>query len=178
MFTSVALLVAIPMLIEPRVHAQQDILKLDVVKGYLDKMALQYVPHPKNADAVVVPNSDNEHAERVDMYVEVRSDRSLVLTAYPRSAGRYFNLARALDREKLLLQLVEANHRSFATVFADPQGDIGMRFTFTTENGVGFEAFRAAAKELLRIADQYTPRLEEHMKKEAPATKPGSKTGQ
>jgi putative sensory transduction regulator len=171
-------LLAAPLLVGPRVGAQQDGLKLDVVKGYLDKMGLQYVPHPKNADVVVVPSSENENAERVDMYVEVRSDRSLVLTAYPRLGGRYFNLSRALDREKLLLQLVEANHRSFATFFADPQGDIGMRFTFTTEDGVGFEAFRAAAKELLRIADQYTPRLEERMKKEAPAPKPGSKTGQ
>ena len=160
------------------VGAQQDGIKLDVIKGYLDKMGLQYVPHPKNSDAIVVPSSDNEHADRVDMYVEVRSDRSLVLTAYPKLGGRYFNLSRALDREKLLLQLVEANHRSFATFFADPQGDIGMRFTFTTENGVGFEAFQAAAKELLRIADQYTPRLEERMKKEAPPAKPGTKTGQ
>jgi hypothetical protein len=62
--------------------------------------------------------------------------------------------------------LLEANHRSFATFFVDGQGDIGARFTFTTEAGVGYESFRAAATELLRIADEYTPILEEYMRKE------------
>jgi hypothetical protein len=61
--------------------------------------------------------------------------------------------------------LLEANHRAFATFFIDGQGDIGARFTFTTENGVGYESFRVAAMELLRISDEYTPILEEHMRK-------------
>lgn len=147
-------------------YAQQPGITTQTLRGYLDKMGLQYVPHPKTPDTLVVPRTKNEHAERLDLYVEVRQDRSLVLSAYSKSRGRYFNLARASDREKLQQKLLEANHRSFSTFFVDAQGDIGVRFTFTTENGLGFESFKVAVIEVLRIADQYTPILEEFMRKE------------
>jgi len=146
--------------------AQQQAITVDTLRGYLDKMGLRYVPHPKNADAVVVPRSENRNAERLDLYVELRRDKSLVLTVYPKLKGRYFNLARATDREKLLQRLLEANHRAFAAFFADAQGDIGARFTFTTENGVTYDAFRVGVTELLRIADEFTPTLDEYMKKD------------
>jgi hypothetical protein len=146
--------------------AQQQSIDLETLRGYLEKMGLRYVAHPKNADALVVPRDQNRNAERLDLYVELRRDRSLVLTAYPRLGGRYFNLDRAMDREKLLQRLLEANHRGFATFFVDPQGDIGARFTFTTENGIAYEPFRVGVTELLRIADDYTPKLDEYMRKE------------
>ncbi|MFY9609365.1 MAG: YbjN domain-containing protein [Blastocatellia bacterium] len=147
-------------------QAQQPGITTATLRGYLDKMGLQYVSHPKTADTLVVPRTRNEHAERLDLYVEVRRDRSLVLTAYAKNRGRYFNLARANDREKLQQKLLEANFRSFSAFFVDAQGDIGVRFTFTTENGVGFESFKVAVTEVLRIADQYTPILDEFMRKE------------
>ena len=147
-------------------HAQQPGITTQTVRGYLEKMGLSYVPHPKTANTLVVPRTKNEHAERLDLYVEVRKDRSLVLTAYAKNRGRYFNLARANDREKLQQKLLEANFRSFSAFFVDGQGDIGVRFTFTTEDGVGFESFKVAVIEVLRIADQYTPILDEHMRKE------------
>ena len=146
--------------------AQQRGITPQSLRGYLDKMSMQYVPHPKSADTLVVPRSENQHADRVDLYVEIRQDQSLVLTAYPKSKGRYFSLARAADREKMFQRLLEANHRAFSTFFVDGQGDIGVRFTFTTENGVGFESFRAAVMEVFRIADDYTPVLEEYMRKD------------
>jgi hypothetical protein len=136
------------------------------LRGYLDKMNLKHVPHPANPDAMVVPRSDNKYAERVDLYVEVGKENTVVLSAYAKSKGRFFNLARAADKEKLLQRLLETNHRAFPTFFIDDQGDIGARFTFTTENGVGFESFRAAVIELMRIADEYTPVVEEFMRKE------------
>lgn len=153
---------------------QQQAITTQTLRGYLDKMGLRYVPHPKNADALVVPRSENKNAERLDLYVEIRKEQSLVLTAYPKLRGRYFNLARATDREKILQRLLEANHRAFATFFVDGQGDIGARFTFTTEAGVGYDSFRVAVTELLRIADQYTPTLDEYMRKEpeSPAKQP------
>ena len=146
-------------------HAQQRI-TTPTLRGYLDKMGLQYVAHPKTADTLVVPRTKNEHAERLDLYVEIRKDQSLVLSAYAKNKGRYFNLARVNEREKLLQKLLEANQRSFSTFFVDTQGDIGVRFTFTTENGVAFESFKVAVTEVLRIADQYTPILDEFMRKE------------
>ena len=146
--------------------AQPQSITTQTLRGYLEKMGLRYVPHPKNADALVVPRSENKHAERLDLYVEIQKEQSLVLTAYPKFRGRYFNVDRASDREKLLQRLLEANYRSFATFFVDAQGDIGARFTFTTENGVGYDSFRVAVTELLRIVDQYTPILDEYMRKE------------
>ena len=154
--------------------AQQQALTVQTLRSYLDKMGLRYVPHPKNSDALVVPRSENKHAERLDLYVELRKEQSLVLTVYPKSRGRYFTLERATDREKLLQRLLEANYRSFAAFFVDTQGDIGARFTFTTEGGVSYDSFRVAVTELLRIADDYTPTLDEYMRKEEKAgeTKP------
>jgi hypothetical protein len=146
--------------------SQQVGVTTETLRGYLEKMGLRHVPHPKNPNTLVVPRSQNQHAERLDLYVEIRPDHSLVLTAYPKLRGRYFNLGRSVDREKLLQRLLETNHRAFATFFVDGQGDIGARFTFTTENGVGYDSFRVAATELMRIADEYTPMLEEHMRKE------------
>jgi hypothetical protein len=144
---------------------EQKGISIPVLRGYLDKMGLKYVPHPKSGNALVVTRSDNEHADRVDLYLEIRDDQTLVLMAYGKQQNGYFNLSRAADREKTLQRLLEANHRAFATFFVDNQGDIGARFTFTTENGVGFESFRVAAMELLRISDEYTPILEQHMRK-------------
>jgi hypothetical protein len=148
------------------VRVEQRGITTPALKAYLEKMGLQYVVHPKNANTLVVPRAENDHADRLDLYVEIRQDQSLVLTAYAKSHGRYFNLSRSTSREKMLQRLLEANHRAFSTFFADEQGDIGARFTFTTENGVGFESFRVAVIELLRIADNYTPILEEYMRKE------------
>lgn len=146
--------------------AQKQEITTATLRGYLENMGLRYVPHPKNPDALVAPRSENKNAERLDLYVELRKDQSLVLTVYPRLKGRYFTLARTTDREKLFQRLLEANHRAFATFFVDAQGDVGVRFTFTTESGVSYDSFRVAAVELLRIADEYTPVLDEFMVKE------------
>jgi hypothetical protein len=146
--------------------AQQQGITTATLKEYLDRMGLRYVPHPKNTDALVVPRSENKNAERLDLYVEARKDQSLVLTVYPKLKGRYFTLARTTDREKMLQRLLEANHRSFATFFIDPQGDIGARFTLTTEAGVAYDTFRVSVTELLRIADEYTPILDGYMVKD------------
>ncbi|HEY3137630.1 MAG TPA: YbjN domain-containing protein [Blastocatellia bacterium] len=154
--------------------AQQQAITNQTLRGYLDKMGLRYVPHPKNSAALVVPRSENKHAERLDLYVEIRKEQSLVLTVYPRLRGRYFTMDRATDREKLLQKLLETNHRSFAAFFVDGQGDIGARFTFTTEDGVAYESFRVAVTELLRIADDFTPTLDEFMKKETTTGNTGS----
>lgn len=145
---------------------QQKAFNTQTVKGYLDKMQMQYVPHPRSADTLVVPVSDNTNADRIDVYVESRTDQTLVLTAYPKFKGHYFNLSRATDREKLFQRLLETNQRAFATFFIDNQGDIGARFTFTTEDGVGFESFHNAMNELLRITDEYVPTLDSFMRKE------------
>ncbi len=141
-------------------------LSMDVLRGYLNRMYAQYVPHPKSDKVFVVTRVTNEHAGRIDLYVEMRDDKSLVLTAYAKEKDHYFNVARALDREKLFQRLLQANYRAFSTFFVDDQGDIGVRFTFTTEDGVGYEPFRVAATQVMRIADEYSPILGQYMSKE------------
>jgi hypothetical protein len=139
---------------------------LKLIREYLDKMQLKYVAHPKSRETLVVPITENANAERVDLYIEVRDDKTLVLSGYPKLRGKYFNVARAIDRQKLLQKLLETNFRSFATFFVDEQGDIGVRFTFTTEDGLGYDSFSVTVSEVSRIADDYTKVLDELIKKE------------
>lgn len=158
----------------PRASAQEAV-TLKQLQGYLDKMALKYVVHPKNDNALVVTTSDNEAAERLDLYIEIRKDQTVVLTAYAKAKGRYFNLARVAEKEKLFQRLLEENYAGFTTFYIDKQGDIGVRFTFTTEDGLGYEAFNSAVNEVLRIADQFTPKMDEYMVKPAPAVTPDAR---
>ena len=155
-------------------YAQEPV-TLKHLQGYLDKMALKYVIHPQNDNALVVTTSENEAAERLDLYIEIRKDQTVVLTVYAKSKGRYFNLSRVAEKEKLLQRLLEENYAGFATFYIDKQGDIGARFTFTTEDGLGYESFNAAVNEVLRIADQFTPKMDEYMQKPVPAPVPGNK---
>jgi hypothetical protein len=155
-------------------HAQEAV-TIKQLQGYLDKMALKYVVHPKNDNALVVTTSENEAAERLDLYIEIRKDQTLVLTVYAKAKGRYFNLSRVAEKEKLFQRLLEENYAGFTTFFIDKQGDIGVRFTFTTEDGLGYESFSAGVNEVLRIADQFTPKMDEYMQKPAPAVAPDAK---
>jgi hypothetical protein len=156
-------------------YAQEPV-TLKQLQGFLDKMALKYVVHPQNDNALVVTTSENEVAERLDLYIEIRKDQTVVLTVYAKSKGRYFNLSRVAEKEKLFQRLLEENYAGFTTFYIDKQGDIGVRFTFTTENGVGYESFSAAINEVLRIADQFTPKIDEYMQKPLPVTAPDSKS--
>jgi hypothetical protein len=156
-------------------YAQEPV-TLKQLQGFLDKMALKYVVHPQNDNALVVTTSENEAAERLDLYIEIRKDQTVVLTVYAKSKGRYFNLSRVAEKEKLFQRLLEENYAGFTTFYIDKQGDIGVRFTFTTENGVAYESFSAAINEVLRIADQFTPKIDEYMQKPLPTTAPDSKS--
>jgi hypothetical protein len=145
---------------------QQRAVDIKLVREYLDKMQLKYVPHPKSPDAVFVPITENSVAERVDLYIEARPEHTLVLTAYPKLKGKYLNISRAAAKEKLFQKLLEINFRSFASFFVDEQGDIGVRFTFTTEDGLGYDSFSVTVSEVARIADEYTKTLDDFMRKE------------
>ncbi|MFL6212768.1 MAG: YbjN domain-containing protein [Blastocatellia bacterium] len=164
--SAIPIVAAALLALAPAAPQQQKGVSTQTIKGYLDKMEMPSVPHPKSVDTLVVPRTDNANADRIDLYVERRTDQTLVLTAYPKFKGRYFNLSRVADREKLFERLLETNHRAFATFFIDNQGDIGARFTFTTEDSIGFDSFRAAVIELLRITDEYAPTLDSFMRNE------------
>ena len=172
---AIPILAAALLALAPAAPQQPKGISIQTIKVYLDKMEMQSVPHPRSADTLVVPVTDNHYADRIDLYVERRDDQTLVLTAYPKFKGRYFNLARVADCEKLFQRLLEANHRGFAAFFIDNQGDIGARFTFSTEDGVGYESFRASVIELLRISDEYVPTLDGFMRNETTDKEPPKK---
>ena len=159
-----------------RTGQAQEPVTLKQLQGFLDKMALKYIVHPQNDNALVVTTSENESAERLDLYIEIRKDQTVVLTVYAKSKGRYFNLSRVAEKEKLFQRLLEENYAGFTTFYIDKQGDIGVRFTFTTENGIAYESFNAAINEVLRIADQFTPKMDEYMQKPVPVPAPDSKS--
>src|SRR5918999_1131970 len=94
---------------------------VNVLRGYLDRLGASYVKHPKSDNAVVVTRTGNDRADRLDLYVELRDDHTLVLTAYAKAKDRYFNVSRAVSREKLSERLLQANHEAFATFFIDGQ---------------------------------------------------------
>jgi len=50
--------------------------------------------------------------------------------------------------------MLSRNATAFGSYFLDNEGDIGFRFIFTTESGVGYTAFRTVLDEHLRIADE------------------------
>jgi hypothetical protein len=50
--------------------------------------------------------------------------------------------------------MLQDNATAFGGWFVDKDGDIGFRYVFTTESGLGFEAFKVALTELLRIGDE------------------------
>ena len=47
----------------------------------------------------------------------------------------------------------------------------------TIENGLGYEAFSTAVNEILRIADQFTPKMEAYMQKPTTTTPDGKPDG-
>ena len=49
--------------------------------------------------------------------------------------------------------MLKNNATALGAYFVDDDGDIGFRYVFTTESGLGYDAFRVAVNELLRIAD-------------------------
>src|ERR1044071_7281857 len=102
-------------------YAQQEAVTIKQLQGYLDQIGLKYVTHPKNENALVVTTRDNEVAERLDLYIEIRKDQTVILTVYAKSKGRYFNLSRVADKEKLFQRLLEENYAGFTTFFVDRQ---------------------------------------------------------
>lgn len=50
-------------------------------------------------------------------------------------------------------EMLSKNATAFGAYFVDEDGDLGFRYVFTTEDGLGYDSFKVAVTELLRIAD-------------------------
>jgi len=150
----VAAILPAVLLVAPRAQAQG--VTTQILSQYLDRMGLSWKRSEKDADVLLVGKTTGlKKAERVDMVITLIPKKDLVtIRAFPMTKGKYLGLAAVRNREKLMKSMLEDNATAFGAYIVDDDGDIGFRYVFTTESGLGYEAFKVAVNELLRIADE------------------------
>lgn len=126
-----------------------------LISGYLNRMGVTWKPHSEDANAFVVTKTTGlKRASKVEMIItNLAKDDLVTLRAFPQTGDKYLSLAAARDRSGLMKTMLQRNATAFGAYFVDNQGDIGFRYVFTTESGLGYDSFRVAVNELLRIAD-------------------------
>ncbi|HXF81921.1 MAG TPA: hypothetical protein VNN19_04130 [bacterium] len=133
----------------------------EVLAGYLDRMELAWRRAEKDPNLLTVTKTAGlQRAERVELYIYNDPKNAVVdLLVYPRVGGQYLRMAAVSDRAGLMRRMLEENENAFGAYFIDTEGDIGFKFVFSTEAGIGYDAFKAVVGELLRIADDPVVRL-------------------
>lgn len=133
----------------------------EALAGYLDRMGLSWKRAEKDPNLLIVTKSSGlQRAERVEIYIYNDPKNSVVdLLAYPKMGGKYLAVAAASDRAGLMRRMLEENEDAFGAYFIDTEGDVGFKFVFTTEAGIGYDAFKAVIEELWRIADDPVVKL-------------------
>jgi len=137
----------------PRVDAQG--VSNQVIVNYLTRMGVTWRASTTATDVWIVTKTTGlKRAEKVEIVItNLPKDDLVTLRAYPLIGGKYLAFAAAGDRPGLAKAMLEKNATAFGAYYIDEDGDVGFRYVFTTESGLGYEAFRVAVTELLRIAD-------------------------
>jgi len=149
----VAALLPAVLLVAPRAQAQG--VTAQTLSQYLDRMGVSWKRSEKDANVLVIGKTTGlKKAERVDMVISVLPKDLVTIRAFPKADGKYLALAAVRNREKMMKTMLEDNATAFGAYIVDDDGDIGFRYVFTTESGLGFDAFKVAVNELLRIADE------------------------
>ena len=123
---------------------------------YLDRMGLKYEANHEKGFARLVMVGDHG---KYDTYVIANVDTALafiVISNYMTVRSDHRNC------DKVLRRLMELNWKLNVGKFEwDPtDGEVRLTFTFSTENGVGYEAFTAVFETLTATADEYKEDLE------------------
>jgi len=128
----------------------------DLLAGYLNRIGLTWKRDDKDVNVFrVTKTSGLKRASRVEIVVTNIPDKSMVtLRTFALSEGKYLGLARVSNQPGLMKDMLNRNATAFGSYFVDSEGDIGFRFIFTTESGLGYPAFKAVTDEVLRIADE------------------------
>lgn len=152
--------VLIPTLLSQRPAEAQGVTN-SLITGYLTRMGVAWKPHSQTANAFVVTKTSGlKRASLVEIVItNLAKDDLVTLRAFPQVGGKWLPLASASNRSGLMQAMLQRNATAFGAYFVDSEGDIGFRYVFTTESGLGYEAFRVAVNELLRIADEVIPQL-------------------
>lgn len=123
---------------------------------YLDRMGLKYEANLERGFAHMVMAGDHG---KYDTYVVTDTESALafiIISDYMTVRADHRNC------DKVLRRLMELNWKLNVGKFEwDPSdGEVRITFTFSTENGVGYEAFKAVFETLAVTADQYKEELE------------------
>jgi hypothetical protein len=146
---------AVPVLLLTTPQAQAQSVSSQLLAQYLGQTGVTWRVDEKNANVFYVTKTSGlKTAERIEIIITNIPDKDLVtLRAFPKVAGKYLSLAAARNQDGLMRTMLRNNATAFGAYFVDEDGDIGFRYVFTTESGLGYEAFKIAVNELLRIAD-------------------------
>lgn len=138
----------------PPVEAQA--VSPQLLAGYLDRTGLTWKRDDKDQNVFrVTKTSGLKRASKVEIVVTNIPAKSLVtVRSFPQTEGKYLSLSLVTDKQGLMKDMLSRNATAFGAYFLDNEGDIGFRFIFTTESGLGYPAFKAVLDEHLRIADE------------------------
>jgi hypothetical protein len=128
-----------------------------VIAGYLERMTYTPVRDPKGELPILSANVKMTKAtHRLRMVID---EKRKILYVF---LNRYFVVPKDHpNRNQVLQALMEQNWKLNVGRYEwDPEdGEVRLSYTFTTENGLGFEAFEAVVKTLLDTGDTLWPEL-------------------
>ena len=150
-----AAVAALPPLLFTTQRAEAQGVSNSLISGYLTRMGVTWKPHSQDANAFVVTKTSGlKRASHVEMVItNIAKDDLVTLRVFPQTSGKYLSLGAVRDQAGLTKTMLQRNATAFGAYFVDNDGDIGFRYVFTTESGLGYDSFRVAVNELLRIAD-------------------------
>ena len=127
-----------------------------LIAQYLGRMSVDWKVDSKDPNVFrVTKTAGLKQAQFVEIVITDIPDNDLVtLRAFPKAAGKYLSLAAASNSTTLMREMLKKNATAFGAYFVDEDGDIGVRYVFTTEDGLGYDSFKVGVTELLRIADE------------------------
>ncbi len=138
------------------------------LKEYLERMQVNYKKATEAEGAYVLIRREGlSNADRlITLIVNNSNTNQLEILTYPEIDGEFLNVSKLYNQQNERVfyeKLMHINHKSFGMFFVDQDGDVGLRFTFSTGNGVGFDALRAVIENCQRGADRFTPMLKNFM---------------
>jgi len=150
-----AVVAVLPPLLLSTQRAEAQGVSNQVISTYLNRMGVTWKRHSTDPNAFVVTKTSGlKRASYVEVVItNLAKDDLVTLRAFPQVSGKWLSLSAASDQPGLMKAMLERNATAFGAYFVDDEGDIGFRYVFTTESGLGYESFRVAVNELVRIAD-------------------------
>jgi hypothetical protein len=126
-----------------------------VIAGFLNRMGVSWKNTKDPNEFLVTKRSGLKNAAVVEVYIynDAKSDE-IRIRAFAIVNDRYLTLSRSSSQTALMKAMLQKNETAFGAYFVDSEGDIGFKYVFTTEAGVGYAPFRVVVNELLRITDE------------------------